>query len=136
MSKCGHFLSVVLLYLIMHQIPCALGYGAHLSAWWEEGAFCVEHEAVITLPSSPLLFHCLSGWAWGLMAGLSSFASQRCSLHLGANRGSLRMSQAPNLHLATQLLLSYIFHHLKSGWNLDIVAIIITVITPTTLHTL
>ena len=43
MSKCGHLLSVVLLYLHMYQIPCALGCRAHLSVWWDKEAFCVEH---------------------------------------------------------------------------------------------
>ena len=40
-SDCGQSLSVVLLYLHMHQIPYALGCRAYLSMW-EEGAFCVE----------------------------------------------------------------------------------------------
>ena len=39
------------------------------------------------------------------MVGLSGFASHQCSVHLGAgNSGSSSMSQAPNLHLAMQLL--------------------------------
>ena len=38
------------------------------------------------------------------MAGLSGFASHQCILELAANSGSSRMSQAPNLHIVTQLL--------------------------------
>jgi len=41
--------------------------------------------------SPPSAFHCVSVWqvpvflgAWGLMVGLSGFASHRCNLHLGA----------------------------------------------------
>ena len=90
-------------YLHMHQIPCALGCRAYLLAWWEKGTFCVEQLLPSPLPLYfSTVYHCGRG---GLMAGLSSFATQQCSLHLGANRGSPRMSQAPKLHLATQLLM-------------------------------
>ena len=68
-------------------------------------------------PPSPLpTLHCLSVWwmplclgAWGFMAGLSGFASHRCSLHLATNSGSSRMSQIPNLHIAMQLLININF---------------------------
>ena len=80
---------MVLLYLRMHRIPCALGCGAYLSVWQEEEVFCVE--CLVVFPSlSPSTFHCLSvwrvpvfSWVWGLMAGWSGFAIHWCSLHLG-----------------------------------------------------
>ena len=45
-SDCDQLLSVVLLYLRMCQIPCALDCRACLSVWQEEGALHVEHLAV------------------------------------------------------------------------------------------
>ena len=77
----------------MHGIPCALGCRAYLSVGREVGALWVEGLAVCvpSLPH-PLLSTvyqcdgCLSyiSRAWGLMAGLSGFASHQCGLHLGA----------------------------------------------------
>ena len=87
-SDCSQLLSVVLLYLHMCWIPHALRGTVYSWVWQEEGAFCVERLAVFSLP--PSTFYCLSVWlvlvfsrAWGLMAGLSGFASLQCSLHLG-----------------------------------------------------
>ena len=90
-SDCSQLLSLVLLYLRMRWIPCALDCRAYSSVWREEGTFSVKRLAVFPLPSPPFTFHCFSVWqgpvflgAWGLMAGLSGFFSHRCILHLGA----------------------------------------------------
>ena len=112
---CGQLLSVVLLYMCMHWIPCALGCRAHLSVWWEEGAFCMERLAVFPLPFDPLyflLFIRVTG-AWFLGGCRGSWPGCQVLpaidavsiLELAANSGGSRMSQAPNLHLATQLLI-------------------------------
>ena len=76
----------------MHGIPGALGRRAYLSLGREVGPLCVERLAVF-VPSllHPLLssvYQCdgvpVLSREWGLMAGLSGFASHQCSLHLGA----------------------------------------------------
>ena len=65
-------------------------------------------------PPPPSTFRCLSVsllpvfvGLWGLVAWLSGFASHWYSLllELAVNSGSSRMSEAPNLHLARQLLI-------------------------------
>ena len=48
-------LSVILLYLRIHQIPRDVGYRDYLSVWLEERSFCVERLAVFSLPH-PLYF--------------------------------------------------------------------------------
>ena len=77
-----------LVCLRMHGIPRALGRRAYLSVGREVGALFVEHLAVfVPTLHFPL---CISvtvpvlSRAWGLMAGLSGFASHQCRLHLGA----------------------------------------------------
>ena len=70
---------------IPHALGC-LGCRAHLSVWREEGAFYTERFSGFFPLYFPLFISvrsaCLLG-AWGLMAGLSGFASHLCSLHLG-----------------------------------------------------
>ena len=69
----------------MRRILRALGGRDYLSMWREVGAFCVERLVVFPSPH-PLLstvYYC-DGSAWGLMTGLSGFASHEFSLHLGA----------------------------------------------------
>ena len=82
--------TVVLLYLCMHRIGCALGRRSHILVWRESGAFCVKH-LVIPPFAPPSTSCCLSVWqvpifsgAWRLTAGMSGFASHGCSVHLGA----------------------------------------------------
>ena len=77
-SDCNQLLSVVLVYLCMRRIPHALGCRAYLLAWQKEGALCVEH-----LPVFHLHPHLLST-IYKCDGCLSSRASHRCSLHLGA----------------------------------------------------
>ena len=120
-SNCSQLLllSVVLVYLRMHQIiPCALGCRAYGSVWREEGALCVECLAVFTsLPPSPHpLFStvyqcdgCLSSWGReGSWLGCQVFPaiSAVSILELATNSRSSRMSQAPDLHIAMQLLIT------------------------------
>ena len=95
-----------MIYLHMQGIPCALGRNTYLSVWQEVGSLCVEHFSPFCfLPSPPSAFHFVSVWQvpvfsgmWGFKAGLSGFASHRCSLPLGALK-------APGcLHRATQIM--------------------------------
>ena len=99
----------------MRQIPRGWGYRAYVSLWGGEGALCVEHGAVFHIPSPPLFSTvyqcdgCLSspgcGGSW-LGCQVLPAISAVSILELAANSGSSRISQAPNLHLATQLLTS------------------------------
>ena len=114
-TRCNHgqLLAVVLVYLRMCEIPLALGGSTHLSVCGDEGALRVERVAVL-VPSSlhPLLFIVYQG------DGCLSFRRHRGSwlgcqvllaisvfsvLELASNSGNLGMSQAPNLHIVTQL---------------------------------
>ena len=101
-------LSVLSLYLLMHQIPCALGCKAHLSVWHEKGAFYAEHLTVVLLCIVHQCDECLSSWRRGgsrlgcrVLAAISAVSI----LELAPNTGGSRMSQAPNLHLVTELLM-------------------------------
>ena len=103
----------------MHWIPCALDCGAYLLVWWEEGGFCVEHLSVFPLPFPSLLStvhqcdQCLSSQGHGVHGWVVRFCQPSVQsisiLELATNNnyycGSSRMSQAPNLHLVTQLLI-------------------------------
>ena len=101
-------LSVLSLYLVMHQIPCALGCKAHLSVWREKGAFYAEHLTVFLLCIVYQCDGCLSSWRRGgswLGCQLLPDISEVSILELAPNTGGSRMSQAPNLHLVTELLM-------------------------------
>ena len=99
-------LSVVLLQLRMQHIPCAFGYRAYLSVWLEVGAFCMEHLAGFFPSLSTLFFPLSSGGQAGPWLGFHVLQAIRAVsiLELATNSGSSRMFQAPDLHLATQLL--------------------------------
>lgn len=93
----------------MGQISLALGCIAYLSVWRVKGVFCVEH--LVFSPHSPPLSistvyqcdGCLSSWGCGgsclgykvLPANFGAVSI----LELATNRGSLKMSKAPNDHL-------------------------------------
>ena len=89
-SNRSHLLSVVLVYLHMCWIPCGLGSRAYFWAWQKKEPSVCSIQQFFHL-SSPFYFPlfisvlgaCLRG-GMGLMAGLSGFASHRCSLHVGA----------------------------------------------------
>ena len=92
----------------MHQIPCTLGCKAHLSVWHEKGAFYVEHLTVFLLGIVYQCDGCLSSWRRGgsrLGCQVLPAISAVSILELVANTGGSRMSQAPNLHLVTELLM-------------------------------
>ena len=105
--------SVVLVYSRMRGIPRALGCSAYLSVWWEVGALCVEHLAVL-VPSLPTLYFplCISvtgacfsqghGGSWLGCQVLPAIGAVSI-LELAANSGSSRMSRALNLQRATKL---------------------------------
>ena len=122
-SDCSQLLSVVLLYLHMCWIPCALRGTVYSWVWQEEGAFCVECLAVF--PSLPLLStvyqcdRCLSsrgrGGSWLVCQFLPAFSAV-CILELAANSGSSRIAQAPSLHLAKQLLIIIIIKLINNSW--------------------
>ena len=108
-NDCGQsLLSVVLLYLFVHQIPHDLGCRAYLSVWQEEGAFCMEHLAI---PADPSTLHFISVMGNCLLGGLGvhgwvvrfSATGAVSILELAANGGGSRISQAPTLHQAKQL---------------------------------
>ena len=48
--------SVVLVYLCMRGIPCAVGWSAYLSVWQEVGALCFERLVVFVASLPPLCF--------------------------------------------------------------------------------
>ena len=104
---------MALLCYRMRQIPRALGCRGYLSVWRKEGASCVEHLAAFP----PTLFSVLSTvhgcdgflssrgrWDSWLGCQVLPAIGQVSILEVAANSGSSRISQAPNLHLATQLL--------------------------------
>ena len=94
------------IYFCTCQIPCALGCRAYLSVGWVEGEFCVECLGVSSPPSTPATFHCLSGCggSWLGCQVLPSIGAVSI-LQMTTDSGSSRMSQAPKLHLAMQLLM-------------------------------
>ena len=94
----------------MPQIPRALDCTAYLLMWWE-GAFCEEHLAVPSPFNFPQFSSVTAAYLLGVVRDGSWLgrpilpAIRAVSiLELAANSGSSRMSQAPNLHLMTQLL--------------------------------
>ena len=98
-SDCSQLLSVVLLYLHLCWIPCALS-SLFIGMAWRRSISCGAFYSIFFfrrfLPLATFL--CLSVWqvpvfagAWGLMAGSPGFASHRCNLHLGAGCQSWKL---------------------------------------------
>ena len=116
------FSGFVILILRIRWIPRALPGTAYSLVWREEGVFCVEQVSSFFPPSgtslpNPLhlyfpLFISVTGAC--LFEGMGARLWLACQdlpaivvvsiLELAANSESCRMTQAPNLHLATQLL--------------------------------
>ena len=102
---------------ILGSIPPALGCSAYLVVCREEGALCVELLAFSRFfPSHPQPFlssvyqynGCLSSrchrgsWlGYQILPAIGAVSI----MELAANSGSSRMSQAPNLHIETQLFI-------------------------------
>lgn len=75
--------------------------------WQDAGALYEERLA----PPPPSYFHCLSQWhgAHGRVTRFCQLSVQSASWSwLLLNRGSSRMSKAPNLHLAMRLLMAFL----------------------------
>ena len=95
------------LHLHIRCIPRALCCRAYSSVWQEEGVFCLERLAVISLSSPPLLptvyqcDGCISFWGHGsswLVCQVWPSIGAVSILELAANSGSYRRCQASNLH--------------------------------------
>jgi len=118
-SGCSQLLSVVLLYLSMPRIPCALRRGAYRCGGNKSifrGAFSDFSPFIPLAPLQPLYFPlfiivtgaCLLGVSW-LGCQVLPAIGAISFLGLAANSGISRMCQAPNLHLATPLLSNVTF---------------------------
>ena len=98
----SRLLSVVLLNLRTRQIPHA--FSCYLLVWQDAGALYEECLA------PPLLLPLFISMAWGSWQGYQVLPaiSAVSILELAADRGSSRMSKAPNLHLAMRLLMAFL----------------------------
>ena len=116
-SNCSQLLSVVLLYLCMRCIPCALhGTVLFIGVAGRRSSLCGNVNGFSLLPSPSLLSTvyqcdgCLSsqGWcggSWLVCQVLPAIGAVSVVVR-AAKSGSSRMAQAPNAHLTTQLLIT------------------------------
>ena len=122
-SNCSQLLSVVLLYLCMRCIPCALhGTVLFIGVAGRRSSLC-GNVSGISLPPSPSLLStvyqcdgCLSsrgcGGSWLVCQVLPAIGAVSVVV-LAAKSGSSRMAQAPNAHLTTHLLITLTIIHIN-----------------------